>query len=189
MTQAKIKFSSFEEYMSYDDETEKLYELLNGELVELPPESGRNFDIANFLFLRLVAIVGHRRVRGHGLELELRGEPKNRFPDVTVLREEHHEQLKQRNTVRLSMAPPLLVIEIVSPGETNRSRDYVDKLKQYEDRGIPEYWIVDPQDQTISVLKLEVDHYVQLGVFRAKNLIQSEIFPMLVLTPDEIFAA
>lgn len=175
--------------MSYDDGTEKLYELLNGELVELPPESGRNFQIANFLFLQLVAIVGYRQVRGHGLELELRGEPKNRFPDLTVLQEEHVKQLEQRNTVRLAMASPLLVIEIVSPGETNRSRDYVDKLKQYEDRGIPEYWIVDPQDQSVTVLKLEVDHYVQISVFREKDVMQSKIFPTLILTPDEIFAA
>jgi len=51
--------------------------------------------------------------RGHGLELEVRGEPKNRYPDLTIIREEHIQLLSQRNTILLSMLPPLLVIEVV----------------------------------------------------------------------------
>jgi Uma2 family endonuclease len=47
------------------------------------------------------------------------------------------------------MSPPLLVIEIVSPGELQRElgrisfagRDYIAKRSQYQDRGIPKYWI------------------------------------------------
>jgi len=37
--------------------------------------------------------------RGHGLELEVRGEPKNRYPDLTIIREEHIQLLSQRNTI------------------------------------------------------------------------------------------
>ncbi|MDK2412978.1 Uma2 family endonuclease, partial [Aphanizomenon sp. 202] len=40
MLQVKHQFQSFEEYLSYDDGTDKLYELFNGELIEMPPESG-----------------------------------------------------------------------------------------------------------------------------------------------------
>ncbi len=145
MVQTKPKFLSFEEYLSYNDGTEHLYELLNGELIEVPPESGEHVQIANRLFLVFALLLGTDRVRGHGLELEVRGEPRNRYPDLTILRAEHIEQLKPRNTIRLSMAPPLLVIEIVSPGELQRDRDYVAKRMQYQDHAIPEYWIVDPQ--------------------------------------------
>ncbi|MBV8887976.1 MAG: hypothetical protein JO235_28810 [Chroococcidiopsidaceae cyanobacterium CP_BM_RX_35] len=44
MTQAKVKFTTFEEYLSYSNETdmEGRYELINWELVELPPESELN---------------------------------------------------------------------------------------------------------------------------------------------------
>ncbi|MBD1846809.1 Uma2 family endonuclease [Cyanobacteria bacterium FACHB-63] len=187
MTQSKIKFSSFEEYLSYDDGTDQLYELLNGELVELPPESGRNFEIATFLLLQLVPFIDYRRIRGHGLELQVRGEPQNRFPDLTVLREEHIEQLKRRNTIRLSMAPPMLVVEIVSPEETNRSRDYINKRKQYENRGIPEYWIVDPQSQVVMVLQLEAGAYQEIGAFQDDRAIRSLAFPSLHLTPAQLF--
>lgn len=189
MTQAKIKFSSFEEYLSYDDGTDQLYELLNGELVELPPEAGQNFEIANFLFTQLLPILGYRRIRGHGLELQVRGQPQNRFPDLTVLREEHIEQLKRRNTILLSMAPPMLVVEIVSPGETNRSRDYVSKREQYENRGIPEYWIVDPHTGVVTVLELDGQVYREIGAFEGEQLIHSSTFPTLNLTPAQIFSA
>ena len=186
MTQTKPKFATFEEYLSFDDGTDKLYELLHGELVELPPESGENVGISNFLFVQFAAIVGYLRVRGHGLELEVRGEPKNRYPDLTILQEEHIEQLKRRNTIRLSMQPPLLVIEAVSPGAENRERDYSDKRKQYQDRGIPEYWLIDPSQQIFTVLRLEGKLYQELGVFRGDNLIQSITFPNLSLTAEQV---
>ncbi len=87
--QVKPRFQSFEEYLSYDDGTDKLYELFNGELIEVPPESGQNVQIANRLFLIFALLIGTDRVRGHGLELEVRGEPRNRYPDLTIIREEH----------------------------------------------------------------------------------------------------
>ena len=141
MFQVKRQFQSFEEYLSYDDGTDNLYELFNGELIEAPPESGENVQIANRLFLFFALLIGTDQVRGHGLELEVRGEPRNRYPDFTIIQEEHIQQLAKRNTVRLSMAPPLLVIEVVSSGELQRDRDYVAKRIQYQDCVIPEYWM------------------------------------------------
>lgn len=189
MTQAKHRFLSFDEYLSYDDGTENLYELFNGELIEVPPESGRNTAIAVFLLLQFAAIVGYLRVRPHGLELEVRGEPKNRYPDLTILQAEHVQQLEQRNTLRLSMAPPLLVVEIVSPGDLQRDRDYIAKRMQYEDRGIPEYWIVDPQLETVLVLQLVGDRYTDFGIFRTADTVGSPQFADLNLTPAQLFAA
>jgi Uma2 family endonuclease len=93
MLTIKPRFETFEEYLVYEDNSEKLYELFNGELVEMPPESGLNFQIANRLFLVFALILGTDRVRGHGLELEVRGEPKNRYPDLTIIREEHIQLL------------------------------------------------------------------------------------------------
>ncbi|MDY6888989.1 MAG: Uma2 family endonuclease [Pseudomonadota bacterium] len=188
MVQAKPRFSSFEEYLSYDDGTDKHYELLNGELIELPPESGENISILGFLYLQLAPLMGHRRVRW-GLELEVRGEPKNRYPDLTVIQEEHIQQLRPRNTIRLSMQPPLVVIEAVSPGLSNRERDYIDKRKQYQDRGIPEYWLIDPARATVTVLELTDGIYRELGVFRGEDLIQSSVIQELNLTAQQLLQA
>ncbi|CDM94657.1 MAG: Uma2 family endonuclease [Limnospira sp. PMC 1279.21] len=187
MLQAKPRFQSFDEYLSYHDTSEKLYELFNGKLIEMPPESGLNIQIANRLFLVFALMIGTDRVRGQGLELEVRGEPKNRYPDLTIIRPEHIEQLSQRNTIRLSMLPPLLAIEVVSPGELQRDRDYVAKRIQYQDLSIPEYWIVDPQTQTILVLEITETGYTEIGVFAGDNLIISPQFRQLDLTAYQVF--
>lgn len=187
MTQAKPRFLNFDDYLIYDDGTGKLYELFNGELIEVPPESGENVQIANRLFLQFALLLGTDRIRGHGLELEVRGEPKNRYPDLTIIREEHVEQLKQRNTIRLFMAPPLLVIEVVSPGELQRERDYIAKRQQYQSLGIPEYWIVDPEARIVTVLELQGTVYAEMGVFQGCDRIISSIFSELALTVEQVF--
>lgn len=189
MTQLKHRFHSFEEYLAYDDGSDKLYELFNGELIEVPPESGFNVELATYLLLQLAPLVGYQRVRGHGLELEVRGEPRNRFPDLTVIREDHVALLKRRNTIRLAMPPPLLVVEIVSPGELQRNRDYVAKRTQYEDLGIPEYWIVDPQERTVSVFTWQDDRYGEAAVLTDRDRLLSPQLPRLDLAIADLFTA
>ncbi|MBD2361698.1 Uma2 family endonuclease [Anabaena minutissima FACHB-250] len=189
MLQVKHQFQSFEEYLSYDDGTDKLYELFNGELIEMPPESGINVQIATFLLIQFALLLGYKRVRGHGLELEVRGEPRNRYPDLTIIREEHIQQLAQRNTIRLTMLPPLLVIEVVSPGELQRHRDFIAKRMQYQDCGIPEYWIVDPEAQTVLVLELTGNTYTEFGNFSGDDLVVSPQFSQLNLQVSQIFNA
>jgi Uma2 family endonuclease len=180
------RFQTFEDYLNYNDNSEKLYELFNGELIEMRPESGFNVQIATFLLIQFASFVGYRRVRGHGLELEVRGEPKNRYPDLTIIQEEHIQQLSARNTLRLSMSPPILVIEIVSPGEIQRERDYIAKRTQYQDCGIPEYWIVDPQTQTILILELTAQTYTEVGIFSENDFLLSPHFPEFNLTVNQI---
>ena len=187
MIRLSTRFQSFEEYLAYDDDTDKLYELFNGELIQVPPESGINVQIATFLLIQFASVVGYRRVRGHGLELEVNGEPRNRYPDLTILKEEHIEQLSRRNTVRLTMPPPLLVVEVVSPGELQRSRDYVAKRMQYQDCGIPEYWIIDPQRQSILILELSESTYQEVGIFSNNSRLLSSQFQSLNLTAAQVF--
>jgi Uma2 family endonuclease len=189
MLQVKHQFQSFEEYLSYDDGTEKLYELFNGELIEMPPESGTNIQIATFLLLQFALVLGYKRARGHGLELEVRGEPRNRYPDLTIIREEHIQQLAKRNTIRLSMLPPLLVVEVVSPGELQRDRDFIAKRLQYQDCGIPEYWIIDPETQTLLVLALTGNAYIEIGNFSGDDLVISPQFSQMNLKFSQLFDA
>ena len=189
MVQVKPRFLTFEDYLSYDDGTENLYELFNGELIAVPPESGVNVQIATRLLVWLAQLIGSDRVRGHGLELEVRGEPRNRYPDLTIIREDHILQLATRNTIRLFMTPPDLVVEVVSPGELQHNRDYVAKRLQYQDRGIPEYWLIDPELQAVIVLRLEAETYMEVGTFQSRERIISSIFPELNLTVEQLFTA
>lgn len=181
------RFESFEEYLDYTDDNNRLYELFNGELIELAPESGLNIGIATKLLIYFAQFIDYLRVRGHGLELEVNGEPRNRYPDLTIIKAEHIEQLRSRNTIRLSMAPPDLVVEVVSPGNLQRDRDYIAKRFQYLDRDIPIYWIIDPHVKEIMVLTLTSAGY-QEQVYRGSDKLKFQ-GTLLNLTADEILSA
>lgn len=193
MTQAKPRFTTFEEYLNYDDGTDKRYELSDGELVELPPESELNDWIANYLFLVLAnaRIVPARLIRPHSCELEVPVlQPKdaaNRYPDLVILDSTHLNLTQRRLTIKLEMPSPRLVIEVVSPGKVNRERDITRKRAQYAARSIPEYWLIDPEAQAITVLKLKEGQYVEVGVFKGSESIISPSFPNLDLTAEQVF--
>jgi Uma2 family endonuclease len=83
------------------------------------------------------------------------------------------------------MSPPLLVVEVVSPGPDNRRRDYLEKRNQYEWRGIPEYWIVDPQAGRVSVLVMIEGSYRKTA-FEGNETVDSPTFPEWKLTVDQM---
>lgn len=187
MVQAKLKPKTFDDYLSYASDLEGFYELTNGELVEMPPESDENVMIARTIDRALSELVGFRRVRTHQLALEMPGQPKNRFPDITVLRPEHLEQLKMsgQSAIRLEMAPPMLVVEVVSPGINNSKRDYIDKRNQYEWREVPEYWIIDPAQEQVTVLFLTAGGYEE-SIFVGDAVVKSPSFKTWSLTAAEM---
>ena len=196
MTQTPVKLT-FEQYLQHDDRTDNRYELSHGELVPVPPESVLNSRIARFLFVQLLNVVGFERIFTHSLELQVLGETQNRFPDLAVVAEIHLELMEKRTTITLDMPPPAFVVEMVSPytnqNENNYRRDYIEKRREYEERGIPEYWIVDPQAKRVTVLTLVNDRY-QATEFSgdraiAKPPIASPTFPELELTVDRSLAA
>jgi Uma2 family endonuclease len=193
MTQAKPKFATFAEYLSYSSELEGRFQLIDGELVELPPESEGNDWIALVLRDLLVQVVKRRLIRLGKCEIQVpilqKRDTQNRFPDLVILREEHLQLTQRRLTITLDMPPPRLVVEVVSPGRTNRDRDYINKRSQYAAIGVDEYWIVDPQAQTVLVLSLAGEEYQEVGQFCGKEAIVSIAFAELALTVEQVFQA
>jgi Uma2 family endonuclease len=82
-----------------------------------------------------------------------------------------------------------LVIEVVSESRTDRERDLVQKRYDYAQAGIPEYWIVDPQECVILVLRLEGEVYVEHGHFGAGQTATSDLLPGFSVPVDEVWAA
>ncbi len=190
MVQAQPKLQTFEDYLAYTDGMDAYYELTNGELIQMPPESDDNLYRAMKLYEALKALVGMRQIRLQGLALAMPGQPKNRYPDLTVLRSEHPALMRElgQAAITLEMHPPILVVEVVSPGAENHRRDYVDKRNQYEWRGIPEYWIVDPIKQQVTVLSLTADGYEDT-VFMGDEMVVSQTFTDWKLTAAEMLLA
>ncbi len=194
MTQAKQRFANFTDYLAYDDGTDDRYELVDGALVTLPTESGPNASIAIFLLLHFVQLgLSYRLIHPGKCEVQVpvlqSQDPQNRYPDLVVLEEVHLLLTQKRLTITLDMPPPRLVVEVVSPGKANRERDYVRKRYQYAAAGIPEYWLIDPEAQTIAILALRSGEYAEVGLFKGQAQMVSPTLGRLELTAEQILMA
>ena len=190
MTIASQKMT-LEEYLNYDDGTDTRYELVNGELVVMPPESELNRRIATFLFACFLqqGIPPYRLTMK--TELVVSGSrATTRFPDLMVLSEELATALEgaSRSTVMIDMPPPQLVVEVVSLGKKGIDRDYRYKRSEYAARGIAEYWIVDPMQGRVTVLEW-VEGLYEEQVFQGNERIVSPMLPDLDLTCERVMNA
>lgn len=192
MTQAKPRFASFEEYLALDpgELPEGRFEYVDGELVEQMPESSWNDEIAAYLFLMLVSTgLSFRLIKTGTCEVEVIGTPRTRIPDLVILREEHPKLTRRRLTITRQMPPPQVIAEVMSPGMQNRKRDAIDKRRQYAEIQVPEYWLIDPESQTFTVLQLENGKYIEQGVFRGSDAIESFTFGVLPFTASQVLQA
>ena len=189
MVQTQPQLKTFSDFLAYAQEVEGYYELTNGELVEMPPESYDNLRRALNLYDAFKTLVDAAQICPQGLAIAMPGQPKNRYPDLTVLRPKHPEQMRElgQAAITLEMAPPLLVVEVVSPGAENRRRDYLEKRNQYEWRGIPEYWILDPVVGQVTVLSWTPQGYSE-AAFAGEAVVVSPSFPDWALTAEAMLA-
>ncbi len=149
---------TLEEYLNCSQiDSDRTYELENGLLKEMPPESWQNSKIAMYLLMQIAQVIPFERI-SLKTEIITSGNRVNaRIPDLVVLSAEGLIEIEQyqRATITLDMPPPILVVEVVSPGKVNRNRDYRYKRSEYAARGIEHYWIVDPQEQKFVHLQLQ----------------------------------
>ena len=180
---------TLEEYLLYDDGTENRYELVDGKLVLMPPESDRNNLIALYLLSEFLKLIPIKLIRHKDTEIVVTGNrTRVRMPDLLVLTEELLTTIGgRRATITADMPSPALAVEVVSPGKANRDRDYRYKRSEYAARGIAEYWIVDPELNRVTVLSL-VDGFYEEAVFEGDKPISSSIFKQLSLTAERIFS-
>lgn len=178
---------TFDEYLVFDDGTDKRYEFEGGELVEMPPESPLNSRIARFLFAILLTAFSEDLICHKDTEIAVSGtQVQARLPDLMLLSPELADILNSssRGTITLEMPPPDLIVEVVSPGTTNENRDYRFKRSEYAARGVPEYWAIDPDEHKITVFTL-VNGFYEEAVYTGEMLIQSQI-EVLRLTTEQV---
>ncbi|MGA1263190.1 MAG: Uma2 family endonuclease [Prochlorothrix sp.] len=184
MATVTIAPMELEAFFDYTAEKNSLYELEDGEPIEMPLESELNRRIATFLLVYFAQL----GVAPHCLSLKTEvvvsgAGPTVQVPDLLVLSEVLAEVLAgaTRSTVLPEMPPPRLVVEVVSPGKKNRDRDYRYKRSQYGARGIGEYWIVDPVEGCITVL-IWVEGLYEEEVYGEDAVIQSPFLQALGAT-------
>jgi Uma2 family endonuclease len=175
---------TYEEYLRYDDGTDYRNELVDGVLERMTPATGKHGRIVRNLLFRLQAEVDRsgrdRQVRQSETGVRIT-ERHVRIPDLCVLTAQQAEEIE--NTAAVLQTPPPLVVEVVSPESVQR--DYRSKRSEYAGFGVPEYWIVDPLEQKVTVLVLKEGLYKE-SLFRGREKIASPAFRGLCLSAGEL---
>jgi len=79
------------------------------------------------------------------------------------------------------------VVEIISPDDPDR--DTKIKRSEYAEAGIPEYWIVDPENESITLLRLEAGLYVEHGIFHRDEMATSALLNGFAVPVDAVLDA
>ncbi|MFN8491733.1 MAG: Uma2 family endonuclease [Caldilineaceae bacterium] len=171
-----------EEYLALD--TNHLIEFTNGYLEFLPMPTSSHQFIVFFLYRHLWTFVTERKL-GEVLAAPLPvriGTHKFREPDVFFMDSGHDNR---RGEAYWRGAD--LVMEVISSDDPDR--DYKTKKREYAEAGIPEYWIIDPLQQMITVFNLDGETYRAHGVFIPSTRATSVLLEGFVVDVAEVFAA
>lgn len=179
------------EYLTYDDGSDRRCELVKGELQPMSLATGkhgaiikrleqmfdRQVELAQQPWIALAAAVGLQSPRSDRWDTV-------RIPDLSVLTLEQWDSLQAREAViRLHEPPPLLVVEVVS--ESTKSTDYRAKRAEYSVLDIPEYWIVDSLLNQVTICTL-LEGWYEATAYKGQDVIESPIFSAIALTAANI---
>lgn len=161
------------------------HELINGELRMPAAPNWRHQRILGHIYRALLAVVedlGLGKVALSPIDVVLdRDRPLVLQPDLLVI------LWARASIVRDKVyGAPDLVVEIFSGG--GGLFDRTEKAAFYAQYGVREYWLVDPDAETVEVRRLEAGRYETIGVFRRGDMLRSHILPDLRLPVDQIFA-
>jgi Uma2 family endonuclease len=163
-------------------DTNWLIELSRGELIMPPHPTETHQRIVGDMYVML-----RRFVEDHHLgtvrlaPLPVRLWPgKIREPDILFVSEEHADRITEQ-----AYGPPDLVVEVTSPGTWRTDR--LEKVMEYAQAGVSEYWIVDPDARTVEVLVLREGVYVLLGKWGVGERACSELLEGFEMAVEEVF--
>ncbi len=170
------------DWLAFPDDGQR-YEVVDGELYVTPPPATRHQVVCSELGFLL-----QLHLRASRLGQLIHGPVGVRSADDVVV-EPDLVVVLAANTGRIRkewvLAPPDLVVEVLSPGTARR--DLVVKRELYERGGVAEYWVVDPEANQVEVLVLEGGRYRTLATFGRAETLRSALLPGLELPLAEAF--
>ena len=172
---------SEEEYFSLV--TNHLIEFSHGLLEVLPTPTQSHQLLVAALFESLCSFVRDRDL-GMVLFAPMRVQlwpGKFRQPDIVYMAVAHADRLGEQFWEGAD-----LVMEVVNPDDPQR--DNVTKRREYAQAGIPEYWIIDPAETSISVLTLRGREYALHGEFVAGETATSVLLDRFMVDVDAVFS-
>jgi Uma2 family endonuclease len=176
------KTVTYEEWLRMPEVTDAIEEVIDGEIVRMPPARSTRARIVAKLMTALRNQLDAARydVLPGSLGVVIRKEPLTcRNPDLVVF---------DRTTVVEESgyfhSAPQLTIEVLSPSETSRMTER--KLRDYESIGTPEVWIVSPEAGTVEVLLLQ-DGHLHRSAILAEGILKPREFPHVQVDIDTIW--
>jgi Uma2 family endonuclease len=172
-----------EQYLKLTDHSRRLLEFTDGVIEVLPMPTDRHQVISRFLLFALFGFVQNTggTVLYAPLRIQIR-EGKFREPDLLLVRDANDPRRQNRYWLGAD-----LVVEIVRLDDPER--DTKVKRTEYARVGIPEYWIVNPEDDTITVLALEGQSYREHGIFRRGATATSALLQGFAVQVDAVLDA
>ena len=170
------QFFSLQDYESTD-----VWELIKGVLRMSPSPRPRHQKILGDLYLT----IGTKYRKSNKFYVRIApydvniNETSVVRPDVCVIDDITKE------TERCYQGVPILIIEVLSPSSIKHDKQR--KFELYEECGVPEYWIVSPDDCSIQVFTLVNKKYTCMGIYGEGEIITSKILPDLVVNVDDVF--
>jgi Uma2 family endonuclease len=175
---------SEEEYLVLTDHRSRLVEFTDGFLEPLPMPTDKHQSMLSFLFVaffNFFEVARGGKVMFAALRLRIRPR-KYREPDLLLLLSATDPRRQNRYWLGADLA-----LEVVS--EDKPERDLVDKRGDYAEAHVPECWIVNPLNQTITVLKLRGDAYEEAGIYQRGQSALSASHPEFTVSVDAVFDA
>ncbi len=175
---------SEEDYLWLSNRSNHLVEFSDGcvEVLPMPTEEHQRIVLFLYRFLyQWITAFGAGLVLVAPLRVRL-ANGKYREPDLVLLLSD--EDPRRHNEYWEGAD---LVVEVVSPDDPDR--DFVTKRQEYAQARITEYWIVDPQSQTITVLHLEQGTYAEHGAFKRGTTLTSVLLPGCSVGADAVLRA
>jgi Uma2 family endonuclease len=174
---------SEDEYLVLTDHRNRLVEFTDGFLEILPMPTEKHQSVLKYLFIAFYGFAEPRGGKVHFAPLRLQIRPgKFREPDLLLLRSAADPRRQNRFWLGADLA-----LEVVS--EEKPERDLVDKRGDYAEGQVPEYWIVNPQTETITVLRLRADAYEEVGIYRRGESANSTLLAGFSVAVAAVFDA
>ncbi len=180
----KVTFSNYAEFRKWTETQAGYWILVRGEPMPSPSPSRIHQELSKRIELALIQAVETKklgRVYDAPLDVELAGDTVYQ-PDLLVVLNAHIERM-QRTHIK---GAPDLIVEVLS--RSTAKLDLVDKRYDYAAAGVSEYWIIDPETQTVEIYALESGALSLKLTARESGTVTSIVLPHLSIDLTQLFA-
>lgn len=149
-----VPLYTWDDFIALDEDDRR--ELIDGELIEVEVPTDHHEHIVALLSYFLISWIRPRkagRLHGSGYKLRIDGR-RGLMPDLQFYAADNPAP-NPLPPQGMDAGRPDLAVEIISP--SSRRHDRVTKLNAYAALGVPAYWIIDPEAQTLECFTLDPD--------------------------------